>query len=88
MTKNKNKGFTLIELMIVITVIAILAAIVLFGLGAAQKNARDVQRVQIMKSMQIRNFELEKAINSKKYPRPYLKQVYEFSVQLGMSTRE
>lgn len=45
---NKNrvrlKGFTLIELMIVITVIAILAAMVLFGLGQAQARARDTQR--------------------------------------------
>ena len=49
----KKKGFTLIELMIVITVIAILAAMVLFGLGAAQKNARDVQRAQLMKAMQL-----------------------------------
>lgn len=53
MRKIYQKGFTLIELMIVITVIAILAAIVLFGLGAAQKNARDVQRAQIMKGIQV-----------------------------------
>ncbi len=52
-TRNlTKKGFTLIELMIVITVIAILAAIVLFGLGAAQRNARDVQRAQIMRGVQ------------------------------------
>lgn len=50
--KNLKQGFTLIELMIVITVIAILAAMVLFGLGAAQKRARDVQRTQIMKAIQ------------------------------------
>lgn len=47
-----EKGFTLIELMIVITVIAILAGMVLFGLGAAQRSARDVQREQIMKAVQ------------------------------------
>lgn len=47
-----NFGFTLIELMIVITVIAILAGIVLFGLGQAQARARDTQRQQIMKALQ------------------------------------
>lgn len=51
--KKNNRGFTLIELMIVITVIAILASMVLFGLGAAQKSARDVQRAQLMKAVQL-----------------------------------
>lgn len=50
MTKFK-KGFTLIELMIVIAVIAILATMSLFGLSNAQKSARDTQRLQVMNSM-------------------------------------
>lgn len=50
--KKLNKGFTLIELMIVITVIAILAAMVLFGLNAAQVGARNTQREQIVKGVQ------------------------------------
>lgn len=49
---KKNKGFTLIELMIVITVIAILAAMVLFGLGQAQARARDTQRMQLLRAVQ------------------------------------
>lgn len=53
MIKKFKKGFTLIELMIVITVIAILAAMVLFGLGQAQKAARDVQRESIVKGVQV-----------------------------------
>lgn len=46
--KSVQKGFTLIELMVVMAVIAILATIALFGLGKAQASARDVQRQQIM----------------------------------------
>lgn len=49
--KNFHRGFTLIELMVVIAVIAILATIALFGLGQAQKSARDTQRQQIMNGL-------------------------------------
>ena len=47
----RKRGFTLIELMVVIAVIAILATIALFGIGAAQRAARDTQRQQIMNSL-------------------------------------
>lgn len=46
--KNFKKGFTLIELMVVITVIAILSTIALFGIGKTQASARDTSRQQIM----------------------------------------
>ncbi len=46
--KSARKGFTLIELMVVISVIAILSTIALFGLTKAQASARDASRQQIM----------------------------------------
>lgn len=49
--KMKNRGFTLIELMVVVAVIAILATIALFGLRSAQGSARNTQRQQIMNSI-------------------------------------
>src|SRR6186997_837763 len=45
-------GFTLIELMVVMTVIAILATMVLYGLGKAQAAARDAKRQQSMTGIQ------------------------------------
>lgn len=47
-----NKGFTLIELMVVITVIAILSTLALFGISKAQASGRDVARQQIMRGVQ------------------------------------
>lgn len=47
-----KRAFTLIELMVVISVIAILATIALFGFGKAQSAARDVQRAQSMNGIQ------------------------------------
>lgn len=50
---RESRGFTLIELMVVISVIAILATISLFGLNKAQASARDVSRQQIMSGIRI-----------------------------------
>jgi len=48
----KNKGFTLIEMLIVIAVIAILAGVVLTGVSGFQASARDTRRIGDMRNAQ------------------------------------
>lgn len=54
MIKNKNarKGFTLIEILVVVAIIAILASVVLIGLGPAQKAGRDARRISDLRQIQ------------------------------------
>jgi len=51
-TSMKNKGFTLIEILIVVAIIAILASVVLVGLGPTQQAARDSRRVSDVREVQ------------------------------------
>ncbi len=53
MKKIKNKGFTLIELMVVIAIIAILAMVVLVSLSRAREMAQDTNRMTAIS--QLRN---------------------------------
>jgi len=57
MLKGSSKGFTLIEMLIVIAVISILAGIVLVGITGFQSSARDTKRVGDLRSIQ-NNLEL------------------------------
>jgi len=47
-----KKGFTLIELMVVISVIAILSTIALLGLRAAQSSAKDTKKIATIVGVQ------------------------------------
>jgi len=50
--RSKQTGFTIVELLIVIVVIGILAAITIVAFNGVQKQARDTERTSEIKSMQ------------------------------------
>ncbi len=53
MSENRaNKGFTLIEILIVIFIIGLLASVVLVGLGSFRQRGRDTRRVADLRSVQ------------------------------------
>ena len=49
---KKRGGFTLIEILIVVVIIAILASAVLVGLGSVSQKGRDARRIADLKSVQ------------------------------------
>jgi prepilin-type N-terminal cleavage/methylation domain-containing protein len=50
--RNKNKGFTLIEMLVVIAVIGLLAALILVGLSSFRVRGRDTRRIADVKEVQ------------------------------------
>ena len=52
MIKTTREGFTLIEILIVVAIIAILASVVLVGLGPTQQAGRDARRISDLSEVQ------------------------------------
>ncbi|MBI4085659.1 MAG: type II secretion system protein [Candidatus Liptonbacteria bacterium] len=50
--KNLMRGFTLIEILIVVAIIAVLASAVLVGLGPVQRQGRDARRISDLRQVQ------------------------------------
>lgn len=67
MSQAKQKGFTIIELLIVIVVIGILATITAVALGGANERARDAKRESDAKSLQTA-LEAYYTIGNSQYP--------------------
>ncbi|MFA7300923.1 MAG: type II secretion system protein [Candidatus Shapirobacteria bacterium] len=67
MNNKKQKAFTLFELLVSISIVAILTAIASMSFSGAQKRARDARRVQDMNSLQ-KAAEQYYAFSSNVYP--------------------
>ncbi len=51
--KNSSRGFTLVELMIVVAIIALLSGIVMMNFGSTRGRARDAKRISDMSHLQL-----------------------------------
>lgn len=49
---KKNKGFTLIEVLVVVGIIGVLASILLIGLGTLRRKGADTRRIADLRTMQ------------------------------------
>lgn len=67
MKKSINKGFSLIELLVVMGIIAVLAALVTYNFNSARARARDLQRKSDAKAIQ-QALELYKNDNNQTFP--------------------
>ncbi len=50
---NKEKGYTVLELVAILAITAVLVAIVVYGIGLAQKKARDIDRNDTLNSIKV-----------------------------------
>ncbi|KKU98781.1 MAG: pilin domain-containing protein, general secretion pathway protein G [Candidatus Jorgensenbacteria bacterium GW2011_GWC1_48_8] len=49
---KNNKGFTLIEMLVVIAIIGLLSSVVIIGLGGSRSKARDARRIADIQQIQ------------------------------------
>src|SRR3989344_5774077 len=49
---ENNKGFTLIEMLVVIAIIGLLSSVVVIGLGGSRSKARDARRIADIQQIQ------------------------------------
>lgn len=52
MNQSSKRGFTLVEILIVVAIIAILASAALVGLGPVQRSGRDTRRISDLRQVQ------------------------------------
>ncbi|MFH0806246.1 MAG: prepilin-type N-terminal cleavage/methylation domain-containing protein [Candidatus Brennerbacteria bacterium] len=50
--KNNQKGFTLIEMLVVVAIVGLLSSVVVVGVGGAREKARDAKRVADIRQIQ------------------------------------
>jgi prepilin-type N-terminal cleavage/methylation domain-containing protein len=50
--KNNRKGFTLIEMLVVVAIVGLLSSVVVVGVGGARQKARDAKRVSDVRQIQ------------------------------------
>lgn len=50
--KNNRKGFTLIEMLVVVAIIGLLSSVVVVGVGGAREKARDTKRIADVRQIQ------------------------------------
>ncbi|MBI2278637.1 MAG: type II secretion system protein [Candidatus Brennerbacteria bacterium] len=54
MARQRNGGFTLVEMLVVVAIIGVLSSVILVGLGDVRRDARDTRRISDIRQIQNR----------------------------------